>query len=135
MPADVLDAMRWLRTFCVLLLPFLAGCGRQLEGVYECSPIIPRIELPIGSQQSNQPQRLMDDALRNLERLQRTTLEFRGSKAWLGSAAGTVEYSYKLAGNRLELIGNVSGQAVSISMEIRDDGSIMYLGMAFKRIK
>lgn len=80
-------------------------------------------------------QKQLDNTYKHAAQLMTTTLEFRGSKVWLGQAEGSFEYDYEVTGSELILRANISGQPVRVAMRLMDDGSIEYLGLRFKKVR
>lgn len=76
-------------------------------------------------------QKQLDDQMKQVEAMNRMSLEFDGSKVRMGTASAISEYSYRVNGNRLEVIAEGLGQKTIMPMTIEADGSITYLSLRF----
>jgi hypothetical protein len=110
----------------------LTGCGKKLSGRYEAVAEIPRFQMP---GEDAKAQKHMADLRTKIQEMNHMILEFDGSKVRMGSASAISEYSYRIDGNRLEIIAEAMGQKSIMPMTIEPDGSITYLTMHFHRTK
>lgn len=117
----------------VFFVATLTGCGQKLTGRYEMIADIPRMEMPKGT--DPKLQRQMDELTRKTQDMTRQTLEFNGSKVKMGSAAAVQEHSYRITGNKLEVLVEAMGQKATLPMTIEADGSITYMGMSYRRVE
>lgn len=123
-----------LLRFSVLLLAVaLTGCGQRLSGRYEMTADIPRMQMPKGS--DPKLQRQMDEIAQKTKQLTRQTLEFEGSKVKMGNASAVSAYSYRVEGNKLEVLVEAMGQKTTLPMTIEADGSITYMGMRYRKVQ
>jgi hypothetical protein len=120
---------------CLLLAftVFASGCGKKLTGRFEMVADIPRMQMPKGT--DPKLQRQMDELNRKTQEMTRQTLEFNGSKVKMGSAAAVQEHSYRISGNKLEVLVEAMGQKATLPMTIEPDGSITYMGMSYRRVQ
>ena len=115
-------------TFTLLL----TGCGKKMTGLYEAVPDIPEMRIP-GLDANTKRQ--MDAQFRQIQNMSRMTLQFEGSKVRMGTASAISEYSYRIDGNKLEVIAEGMGQKMIMPMIIEGDGSITYQTLRFYRKK
>ncbi len=116
----------------IAAMVLLTGCGKKLSGRYEAEVPMPRMQIP-GVDPKVQTQ--MNDVAKQVEDMNRMSLEFDGSKVRMGSSKAIGEYSYRIDGNRLEIISEARGQKMIIPMTIEEDGAITYLQFHFKKIQ
>ena len=92
-----------------------------MSGLYEAIPEIPQMQIP----------GINANVLKQIQNMNRMTLEFDGSKVRMRTASVILEYRYNIVGNKLEVIAEAMGQKAIMPMIIESDGSITYQTLRF----
>lgn len=124
--------MKYLAPLSILLALLLTGCGPTIKGRYEMHVDVPRMSVPNADPKL---QRQLENAMSQAANLNHAFLDFDGRKVRMGSAFVETEHSYRVKGSKLEVIVEGMGQKGVLPMAIDVDGSIIYMGMRYKRVR
>lgn len=109
----------------------LSGCARTLSGTYEAITEVPDYDTTGLDEQTKIK---LDRLAKSLEDTKRMTLTFSGSIVSMGSLSGSQNYEYKAKGDRLEIYADLNGHDMTMTLQIEEDGSLLYHGLHFRRI-
>ena len=114
----------------ILFLLLCTGCGKKLSGTYESSPMMPDLSA-LGANSAMQSH--FKSAQKEINKMNRMTLEFSGSKVKMRTPFEIQEFKYRIKGNQIEILSDALGQKTIIPMTLEKDGSISYNIIRFRK--